>query len=169
MVTRRGQQPKHIHDIDKLVNRFVQAHPDQAELAQRMKSLNGDSRQDHVKDYPDEKFTPDDCVRAFKRIPLILDLLAYELECDPDEGAMKETVPILRGSILSILNEWKDDLSYEVVPKPDTDDIVRQTAMVILDGRDIVRQSLMDFEDRLKAMDSPIPSGNGPMQLFRKE
>ena len=165
MVVRRGQQPRYIHDIAALADEFARQHPEHADLAVRLKSLNGHSTRDHVRTYGSEPFSVADCVRASARIPVIFDLLAHELENDPDGGVMRDNIPKLQSLALRMTTRWREKLEYQIRPKPDADDGEpaenQRAAMAILDGRDSVRAALGDLEARLEAL-SPPDTGPEP-------
>ena len=156
IIERRGVRAKHTHDILLLVSDFIEAQPEQKELAQRMRGLNGDTKNDHMAMYGDDGgIDTERCQNAVRRLIVSLDLWISELGTDPDNGAMAGTFRYLAKRASRKASRWMRILAEPLQEKPDDGSVTMRCAQTILDGQNSIRLATEDFSRRLNTLSSP--------------
>ena len=155
MMERRGVRADTSHDMNILSRSFADARPEERELAQRMKELNGKSRKDHQADYPENPLTPDDCSRAVSRLAGTLELLAHEVE-DAVNSDFEKAASLIAEEIADDLEYWKGLVDSPMAPKPDENSLAYLATQALLDGRETVRVAIDDLEERLSQLRAGI-------------
>ena len=148
MMERRGVRADMSHDIIALAQSFAAARPEEQELTQRMKALNGDSNKDHQANYADKSLSPDDCSRALSRLTGTLALLAHEIE-DTVNNDPRFAARQIAEEISNDIKRWNRMLDAPMTPKPDEISLACLAAQALLDGRETVRVAITDLEKRL--------------------
>ena len=156
-IERRGVPADRSHDIAELAGALAAQRPDESALAERMASLNGESRVHHIAMYEFQPPEAPDVIAAIRRLAGTLDLWASEVEKTGDE--MGAHVGRLVNSGVDRSGTWPGLVRAPVTPKMDEDEAAQASVEAALEGRPRLAEAIASFRDRMqRALEGPAPS-----------